>query len=184
MKRLLMQTLCCLTLLFAACSDDDHDGPTVPEAARQALLTRYPEALRISWERKGGYEVAEFELPDTQLPDGRSDCKAWFDASGRWYMTEREIAYAALPAAVRTAFAASEYADRHIDDVARIERNSAETLYLIECEGGAEPDTELFYTADGTLFRSIVESDGRDSVETLLPDAPPSSSTVRDDAVA
>ena len=164
--------------LLVACAatscESDDDGYKAPEAVQKALLARYPDATRINWKQQNGYEKADFERPDSQLPGGYSDCSAWFDGSGDWYMTESEIAVGALPQAVRAAFNASEYAAWRIEEVERIERKDMETLYSIEAEGrsatGAESDVELYYTADGILVRTVVD---RDDDEVLLPEALP-----------
>lgn len=173
-KHLLHLMLGLLVACAATACESDDDGYKAPEAVQKALLARYPDATRIGWKQQNGYEKADFERPDTQLPGGYSDCTAWFDGSGDWHMTESEIAFATLPQAVRDAFAASEYASWHIDEVERIERKGLETLYNIEIEGrsatGAETDVELYYTADGILVRTVVD---RDDDEMLLPEALP-----------
>lgn len=40
---------------------------------------------------KQGYLVAEFREGETDM--------AWFDAAGKWYMTEEDVPYALLPQA-------------------------------------------------------------------------------------
>lgn len=175
MKRQLLHLMLGLLAACAATScESDDDGYKAPEAVQKALLARYPDATRINWKQQNGYEKADFERPDSQLPGGYSDCSAWFDGSGDWYMTESEIAVGALPQAVRAAFNASEYATWRIEEVERIERKGMETLYSIEAEGrsatGAESDVELYYTADGILVRTVVD---RDDDEVLLPEALP-----------
>lgn len=173
MKKYVIWLLTGLAALCTFACNDGHDGYTAPEAAREALATRYPDAARVSWKSKNGYAVADFERPDKQLPGGRSDCKAWFDPAGQWYMTEQEIAFGALPEAVRSAFAATEYASWRIDDTERIERNGLETIYVIECEQ-RETEIELYYTADGKLIRTVVDTDDEDDFEQLLPGTLPS----------
>ncbi len=167
MKKYLIWLLTGLATLGAfACNDDD--GYSAPDAVREALKNRYPDAEHVTWKSKNGYAVADFDRPDNRLPRGRSDCKAWFSPAGTWYMTEQEIAFEALPEAVRTAFAATEYASWRIDETERFERDGLETLYVIECEL-RDTEVELYYTADGRLFRTVVDADDRDDFEQLLP---------------
>ena len=125
-----------LVALFAfaamvGCSDDD-DFTTVSQQVQNALVSKYPNAINVEWERKYGFLVADFKEPvaDNVLVD----CEAWFGLQGKWYMSEIDIPYSVLPEAVKTAFEASEYADWYIDDVDMVERESAATLYVIEVE--------------------------------------------------
>ena len=42
-------------LALGACSDDDDkDDVEVPEAMPQALKSKYPSAIHVEWEQKGG----------------------------------------------------------------------------------------------------------------------------------
>lgn len=68
--------------------------------------------------------------------------QAWFDAAGKWYMTEEDISYAELPRAVRTAYEAGDYAAWHVDDVDKLLRNGQETVYVLEVER-AEQEFDL-----------------------------------------
>ena len=112
--------------LFGFCSCDNDDSVTPDPQARQAFESKYPNATQVEWEKKNNYLIAEFI--DNQL-----DGKAWFDATGRWYMTETELTHTSqLPEDVQKALANSEYAQWYIDDIDRLERNETETIYVIE----------------------------------------------------
>ena len=78
--------------------------------------------------------------------------QAWFDAAGKWYMTEEDISYAELPRAVRTAYEAGDYAAWHVDDVDKLLRNGQETVYVLEVEQ-RDAEYELVYSEDGVLLR-------------------------------
>lgn len=81
--------------LFGFCSCDNDDSVTPDPQARQAFESKYPNATQVEWEKKNNYLIAEFI--DNQL-----DGKAWFDATGRWYMTETELTHTSqLPEAVQ-----------------------------------------------------------------------------------
>lgn len=135
----------------AACSDDD--GITPPDAVQRTFTEMFPHAIGVDWERRTPYLVAEFD-------DAGSDTEAWFDDSGKWYMTEIESRYAALPQAVRTAFERGDYATWRVEDVERILHHSRGTLHALDVERGAQ-EYELYYTDDGTLWQAVPDIDGR-----------------------
>ena len=77
-------------------------------------------------------------------------------------MTEFDIVYSDLPAAVRNSFETEYGIDTPVDDVKRIERYNAKTIYLIEATiviNGILSDIYIEYLEDGTLLRSAVEVD-------------------------
>lgn len=89
-------------------------------------------------------------------------------------MTETDIAFDQLPLAVSSAFAASEYASWRVDDVDMLEREGAETVYVIEAEGtsdGKQTEVDRYYSADGVLIKTIVDAD--DDYEDYIPSVPP-----------
>ena len=63
MMRMKIQMLAMMfiaALALGACSDDDDkDDVKVPEAMSQALKSKYPSAIHVEWEQKGGYFVAD-----------------------------------------------------------------------------------------------------------------------------
>ena len=124
----------------------------------------YPSAKSISWEIKNGYIVADFNAPSS----GREvEHSAWFDRSGRWYMTETDIPFSSLPEAVKTAYRQSAYAEWVVDDVDMIERENYETLYVIEVERG-DQEMDLHYLANGTRVKTVIH-DGPNMPPTDLP---------------
>lgn len=159
MKKL---AICFLALASAGAmfSCDDDDAKVSPQV-QQAFSEMFPSATRVEWERRGSYLVADFRY------DG-CDADAWFDASGVWHMTETEILYPMLPAAVQSAFEAGEYAAWKIEDVEKIERRGMETLYVIEAERG-DAEYDLCYSEDGVLLRAVPDSGGDRYHDDLLP---------------
>lgn len=144
---------------LVSCSDDDDGIVSVSQQVLDAFSTKFPNATNVVWESKAGFLVADFKYPDTNvLYDG----EAWYSPQGKWYMTEVDIPYASLPEAVRTAFEASDYADWYIEDVDMVEREATATLFVIEVESRDSNETEvdLYYTADGTLVKSVVDGSG------------------------
>ncbi len=174
MRRLLfISALLVATLSFVAC-DDDNGSAHVSSAAKQSLLSMYPSATDIEWSRRGGYSIAEFEIGTGA---NRQECTAWFDNQGIWYMTEFDIPLSELPEAVATAFRESDYATWEVDDVDKLERESAETLYVIEVENQSatpEKEVDLYYSSDGVLVKTVVDASGIDNDYTdLIPAAIP-----------
>lgn len=78
---------------MAGCEDDDRKSVRVPAAVQGAFGKMFPAASHVEWEDRGGYVVADFRSAGTVM-------QAWFDAAGKWHMTEEDISYAELPQAV------------------------------------------------------------------------------------
>ena len=75
--------------VFAACHDDDDDddkGYTPGKSVVAAFEAKFPNAVAVSWEKKGVYEKAEFHQNGQEVD-------AWFDASGQWMMTETDVLF-------------------------------------------------------------------------------------------
>lgn len=149
--------------LFSACDDDDKSGYLPDDGTIKALSDKYPDARNVSWETKGDYAVADFIT-------GSQEAEAWFDAQGNWMMTETDIPYEALPAPVKTAFQ-QKYKGWKVDDVDKLERSDAGTVYVIEAEQG-ETDVDLYYTAEGQLIKEVMDDDNAGTHEPFqIPEA-------------
>lgn len=143
--------------LFAVGCDDDF---TPSASLSTSFYDAYPNAVDVEWEWKHNrkYRVAEFKQ------DGQ-ECEAWFTKSDEWVLTEFEMQFSQLPEAVQSAFKEGYGATTPVDNVYRIERNNAETLYTIESVvivNGFDTDIFLTYSADGTLKREWVEVENDD----------------------
>lgn len=159
--------------VFASCSDDDDDDNVqAPDAVQIAFEQKYGNSTRVSWEREGGgYLVGEFRQ------DGREH-DAWFTQGGEWMMTEVDHArnLATLPQAVQDGYNATRYAAEQwsIDDIDEIQRPAYETIYIIEVEKAGQPDYDLYFDVNGTLFRELADRDddrNHDLVGNSMPDA-------------
>lgn len=138
---------------FGSCNDDDNNYQ--PDSKYiTALRTKYPEATNAVWELKHTYTVAEFYLNGIET-------EVWFDGNGKWVMTESDIRYEQLPAVVQEAFSQSSYASWKKEDIDKIERVDAATVYIIEVENGNQ-EYDLYYSEDGTLVKAIADTDGND----------------------
>lgn len=133
-----------------SCDNNDDESITVPVELQNAFSSKYPNAANVKWESKSGYYIADFY-------DGY-EASAWFTQDGKWKMTETDIPYDALPQAVKTSFEASEYKSWKIDDVDKLERESFETVYVIEVENQNQ-EMDLYYSVNGELIKSVVDTD-------------------------
>lgn len=124
--------------------DNDDDSISVSPQLQKALADKYPGATRIEWEPEAGYYVADFWYNNCET-------SAWFTPNGTWHMTETDILYENLPAEVQITFK-KEYSAWRVDDVDKIERPDAETVYVIEVEKGNQ-ELYLHYSPNGTLIQ-------------------------------
>lgn len=152
--------------LFTACDNDDDHSNRPNGAVTKAFEAKFPNASRIEWEYKKDYSVAEFHN------DG-FETDAWFDQSGKWYMTKIEYrTIENIPnETVRNAFKNSEYKTWRVEDVDYLNRLDAEGIYIIEVEQG-KVETDLYYSEEGILIKAIPD-DGDDYYENYLPGVNP-----------
>lgn len=145
------QILLCASLAIMslqACDKSDDESKFVSQQAKQALAEKYSDAKRVEWDVEGNYVVAEFST------NYSGEVSAWFDNSGKWYMTKTDILFSQLPEAVQTSFAAGEYAMWRVDDIDKVERQAAEPFYVIEVER-QDFDVVLHYTSSGEVVKDI-----------------------------
>lgn len=135
---------------FQSCDDND-DVNVVPQVVSESFKTRFPDASRVEWEWENNYLVAEFHTAGCEA-------EAWFDADGKWYLTETDLPYSLLPQSVKSAFEQSAYAAWKVDDVDQVERHDEETVYVLEVESGKQ-EYELYYAVDGTLLKEQPDHD-------------------------
>ncbi|WP_288207708.1 PepSY-like domain-containing protein [uncultured Parabacteroides sp.] len=144
----------CGLLAFTSCDDDDNNY-LPDQTVTKAFDTKYPDAGKVEWETKSGYEVADFHISG-------NDAEAWFDNKGNWLMTKTEINFGLLPEAIRKDLRANEYANWKYTDFDKLERSNAATIYVIEAEQG-EKEVDLYYAEDGTLIKVVNDTDDDNS---------------------
>ena len=152
----------CGMLAFTSCDDDDNNY-LPDQTITKAFDEKYPDAGKVEWETKGGYEVAEFHVSGNET-------EAWFDNKGNWVMTKTEINFGLLPEAVRKSLKGSEYKDWKSTDFDKLERSNAATVYVIEVEQG-EQEFDLYYTEDGILLKAVPDDDNDNFQPTVVPQA-------------
>ena len=167
---------------LSSCNNDDQPGilpgnGNVPEAILEQFKKQFPDAKNVTWENQAdGYYTASFTTDDNP----QSHNTAWFNGHGHWDMTNYEIPFTAVPQAVKEAFEASDYGQsgsgwRVDDEVDVLERNSNETLYVIEVqkrENGKETEIDLYFTASGILVKELADGDNYNRYEDYLPQQP------------
>lgn len=134
-------------IVMAGCNQRSKYRPEAKVVS--SLNAKYPQASRVKWEQEKGYQVAEFHEKGVE-------CKAWFNNDGKWIMTESDIKYSALPAAIRSDVEKGEYSNWKKDDVDKIERAGMAAVYVLEMKKDAQ-ETELYYTESGELVKVITE---------------------------
>lgn len=162
MKTTFLAMVCALSgFFFMSCNDDDDDIKLNNDAVKATFDSKYPSVTRVSWEMKGGYYVADFNLD-------KKETSVWINEQGIWYMTETDLRQENLPEAVKKAFTSSEYGTWRIDDIDMIERPEMETMYVIEVEKGNE-EYDLYYSEEGILIKAVIDTDDNDDQEHYLP---------------
>lgn len=147
-----------------------HGDGKISENVLKTFTEMYPYAIDVRWSVNGNYAVADFRMNNTP------DMTAWFsNYGGQWGMTETDIAFEDLPQPVKDAFIASEYATWTISDVDMLERKCAEIIYVIEVENmadGVETEVDLYYSPDGVLVKTVIDSDRDDEYDDYIPSDP------------
>lgn len=144
----------CGMLAFSSCDDDDNNYQP-DTTVTKSFDTKYPNADRVKWENKNGYQVADFH-------EGKNDAEAWFDNNGNWLLTKTEIDYGQLPQLVRESLEKGEYSEWRRTDIDKVERFNTATVYVIEVEQG-NLEIDLYYAEDGTLIKFVIDDDDDDN---------------------
>lgn len=145
--KMMLAAIACSFCSFVSCNDDDNFMPE--DVIVKSFESKYPGASRVEWEVKNSYKVADFYFQSFET-------EAWFENSGTWVLTETDLRFEHLPEAVKNALAASSYASWRVDDVDKIERPDAETVYVIEVEQGKQ-EVDLYYSEDGTFVKEVAD---------------------------
>lgn len=155
-------------------NDDDIDNSNVPENIRTTFSENYPDTRNLKWETENVSQQQYYKAEFNNKKENGYKTSAWYAADGTWRMTEIEMPYNAIPAAIKTAFEGSQYATWKKDnEVDKVERAGAETVYIIEVESAADVDVDLYYSENGILIKAVIDQPGNATGDgSLLPDAP------------
>lgn len=163
MKQKMCMLMAALSMMAAGLQSCNDDEPlVVPSEVQKSFTQMFPGEDNAGWGTRAGHYVASFKN------SGNNDVDAWFSQDGQWWMTETDIPFNALPAAIQATFEASEYAAWKVDDVDMLERNGLETVYVVEVERG-EQEMDLYFNINGVLFKEVADDD--DNSEHYLPES-------------
>ncbi len=149
-----------------ACSDDDDDTLKAPAAIETAFNAKYPNAKNVKWERNGVYYVADFKTTSQN-----HDAEAWYNVDAIWCMTKKDYGkdLFMIPAVINQAFNDTEFALWTIDDIHAYEYpNESKNMYEIEVEKAGNPDTALYFNAEGGLLKATTNTDMEITPETII----------------
>lgn len=161
-----------------SCDNDDDDvaASKVPAEIRNAFDQSYPDTRNLKWELETVSQQQYYKAEFNNKRESDYQTSAWYTASGTWCLTETEMPYSAIPAAIKTAFEAGEYAKwKRDNEVDKVERAGMETVYIIDVESATDEDVDLYYSVSGILIKAVSEQAGTVPGDgSLLPDAPSS----------
>jgi hypothetical protein len=122
-------------LLLTNC-EEDFGSSVVPGVVSNSLTANYPDAGKISWNRKGNYYVADFNNETTGI-------QSWFDEQGNWLQSKTDIPVYQLNQSILDDLSKSEYVGWTVEHVSLLERKDMETVYLVQLNG--EKKVNLYY---------------------------------------
>lgn len=137
---------------------DKDNGEFIPDTPDEAIMeyikTNYPDARIIDID-------VEDDGTEVKIIDNGIVYELFFDITGNWAYTKRDIRYDELPEQVRAAFEASEYANQYrIDDIEHFTTADKGEFYRFELEDRRD-DITIDITPDGTIT-AVEEGDGHD----------------------
>ncbi len=135
-----------VTILLASCTSvvltaQDIKAKDVPAIVKDALLKKYPDAVKISWEKENGNYEANW--------GGRSgeDNSAQFSPTGAFVEYEQAIAINQLPAAVAV-YVKAHYNNVAIKEAGKITDAAGTVSYEAEVKG-----KDLIFDANGNFIK-------------------------------
>lgn len=157
MKRLLIN-VCAVSALTSCIKLADLESVGGAQQARETFMEKFPTAVIDGWGSRLGYFVAEFTIGAYEEEGLDTNCVAWFDENGKWYLTESSMPYADLPQTVLSAFEEGEFADCTVKEVYCLDTpDYVEYAMLIEGNVyGYAQSAYIYYRENGRLHISIV----------------------------
>lgn len=132
---------------FSACNSESQIK--VPDEIETALYEKYKDysITSLEWSLEDNFFVGEYRRSKT----GESYyCKSWFDANGKWLMTET-MDFACdndLLSKVIQNFVDSGYSKSNIIEIYEVDFSEVERRYLIQTK-----EKTFFYRSNGYLFK-------------------------------
>ncbi len=118
-------------------------------------MAQFSSANIKNWNSRLGYVVVNFTLDAEN--GSLTDCVAWYDRNGKWYLTESSMAYDELPAGVISAFERGEFKDCNVEEIFLLDTPDY-MEYAMRITGniyGYAHTAYLYYKENGTLHISI-----------------------------
>lgn len=142
-----MRLLFVLSFFIFSCNDDDNDvvPSSIPEVVTNALVTAFPDAADVEWEKAGENYEADFDVNTV-------DHKALLTANGSMLMYKHDIAQADLPEAVKASIA-QNYSGLQADDTELLNL-SGTTYYQVEFDQSGT-DTKVVFAEDGQVQEQV-----------------------------
>ena len=119
----------------------DLKNKDVPQAVKAALMSKYPEAAKVSWEKeKGNYEANW---------GGKSgeDNSVVFTPAAVFVEIVKAIPVSSLPASIAP-FVAAHYKGQKIKEAGKVTDATGKTMYEAEIKGG-----DLIFDDKGTFIK-------------------------------
>ncbi len=138
-KKLLFAAV--IVLAAGALKAQDLKTKDVPATVKSALAKKYPEAVKVSWEKeKGNYEANW---------GGKSgeDSSVQFTPSGTFVEIVKAISISDLPKTVAP-YVKAHYKGAKIKEAGRVTDASGKTMYEAEIKGG-----DLIFDENGTFIK-------------------------------
>lgn len=122
----------------------------IPAEVTEAFKNKFPAAKNVSWSDKITAFEASFDQEDTKMHTS-------FSAKGDWKKTEKELANADIPAAIKEGFTATKYsADWTIKSATEITETDGKHEFKLVIEKSALQKKNIYLNADGGLLREAV----------------------------
>jgi hypothetical protein len=119
----------------------DLKSSAVPQVVKTALMAKYPQATKVSWEKeKGNYEANW---------GGKSgeDNSVVFTPAGAFVEIVKAIPISSLPAAVAP-YVAAHYKGSRIKEAGKVTDAAGKTMYEAEIKGG-----DLIFDEKGNFIK-------------------------------
>lgn len=116
---------------------------TIPQSAKDHFATTYPMASKVKWDVEKDKIEVEFELNGVEW-------EGYYDTSGNWLKTKRELKKEEVPQVVLDGLKNSEFGSWNADDPHEYQTPEHKSLYQFEVKNGTEKKV-VFFTPDGQL---------------------------------
>ena len=136
----------CISSVFMIACGNSIPATDVPSVVLNSFKSKFPEALKVEWEKVDTHYEAEFELSST-------DHAARLTTDGKLIIQKKEIHASNLPANIRSLLR-NKFNTYFTDDIEWVEKDGL-AYYQIELESNGKPDKKLVLSANGSESPAI-----------------------------